>query len=34
MRSRIGCSARLSENRIVIITVGAEAHKFTEVPFF
>ncbi len=26
--------ARLSENRIVIITVGAEAHKFTEVPFF
>jgi hypothetical protein len=26
--------ARLAENKSVIITVGGEAHKFTEVPFF
>jgi Bacterial lipid A biosynthesis acyltransferase len=26
--------ARLSANRVVIITVGAEAHKFSQVPFF
>jgi lauroyl/myristoyl acyltransferase len=26
--------ARLAANKIVIITVGAEAHKFVEVPFF
>ena len=26
--------ARLSANKIVIITVGAEAHKFSQVPFF
>jgi lauroyl/myristoyl acyltransferase len=26
--------ARLAANRVVIITVGSEAHKFVKVPFF